>query len=672
MSYSIISILALILNLITNHSSLLYKGILGGNGDEKHQAISAYRYFLIAANCYFITDIGWGLLYDYHNVQWCFYLLYFDCLMYFFFMFLTMLFWIRCVAVFLDAKGHKSKFLIHSASLIFGLAVIYLAINYIHPFIFSFNEKHEYVMEPGRHLAFILQMLLNLMTLIYMFYIAKKSAGSEKIRCRSIAIACLVMELFLILQILNPMYPSYAMGLIIAICVIHTFVEAGERREKEIFDHIASSLAEDYDAMYYIKIETGEYREFSKSERYDALKVPVMGKDFYKETKDNVDKYVHPDDREFAKNIYKKEAMLANLEGRKSFSYKYRLMVEGKPRFFLFTLIRARDDKHFVLYEKDIDDNIVAENIRKETQKKHITFTQIAESLAVNYDVIYYVDAENLNYVSYQCKNIYGKLDMNYSGEDFFADSIQDIKHIVYKDDQELVLEFIDRDHMISSLSERKTAYIDYRIMADDILHYVRMTVHKTNDEIHYIIGIVNIDDEVQKEREHLKALSTEKEIARRDELTGVKNKTAYKELEKSVQGNIDNGLDYLPFGLVVCDANNLKMINDTEGHNAGDEYIRSSAKIMCDIFDHSPVFRVGGDEFVVFLRGDDYTNREDLMKKLRSQILENIKTGSGPILASGMAEFIPGKDSLMSDIFERADREMYENKKSLKAENRK
>jgi diguanylate cyclase (GGDEF)-like protein len=448
---------------------------------------------------------------------------------------------------------------------------------------------------------------------------------------------------------------------------VHSFVEAGEKKEKEIYDHIASGLAKDYDAVYYIRIDTGEFREFAKSQRYEAMNVPVVGKDFYSETEVNVDKFVHPDDREFAKSIHKKDAMLKSLEGRKSFSYKYRLMIDGQSRFFLFTLMRAYDNKHFVLYEKDIEDEIVAENIRKETQKSYATFTQIAESLASNYDILYYVNIENSNYISYECKNIYGRLDMKYSGEDFFGDSILDSKKIVYKADRDMVLGYIDKDYIISSLSERKMTSIDYRIVAPDSVHYVRMTTHKTNDGIHYIIGIVNIDDEVKRERELLKALTNEKELARRDELTGVKNKTAYKELEKSVQENIDKGLDYLPFGLVVCDANNLKRINDTEGHNVGDEYIKQSAKVLCDIFAHSPVFRIGGDEFTVFLRGDDYTNRAELMKKLRSKILDNVKTGSGPVLASGMSEYIPASDNLISDVFERADREMYEDKKRLK-----
>ena len=193
------------------------------------------------------------------------------------------------------------------------------------------------------------------------------------------------------------------------------------------------------------------------------------------------------------------------------------------------------------------------------------------------------------------------------------------------------------------------------------------MTIRKTSNETHYIIGIENIDDVIKKEKQQLKALNTEKELARRDELTGVKNKTAFHELEKAVQTNIDNGMDYLPFALVVCDGNNLKKINDTLGHVAGDEFIKKSAKLLCNTFLHSPVFRIGGDEFVVFLRGDDYSNRDVLLKSFRTQVLENKKSESGPVVASGIAEFIPEKDTLVSDIFDRADKAMYKNKLELK-----
>ncbi len=265
--------------------------------------------------------------------------------------------------------------------------------------------------------------------------------------------------------------------------------------------------------------------------------------------------------------------------------------------------------------------------------------------------------------------NIYGKLDVEVSGDDFFADTRKNIPDIIHKNDIDIVLEFIDRDHVISTLKDHKSCSIDYRIMTGPRTHYVRMTIRKTVDGTHFIIGIENIDDEVKKEKQHLKALNTEKELARRDDLTGVKNKTAYNEMEKSVQEGIDSGMKGLSFALVVCDSNNLKKINDTMGHVAGDEYLRQSAMLLCDIFDHSPVFRVGGDEFAVYLHGKDYSDRVELMKQLREQVGENLRAKEGPVLASGMAEYIPGTDSTVSGIFDRADHEMYKDKQRLKNE---
>ena len=78
-------------------------------------------------------------------------------------------------------------------------------------------------------------------------------------------------------------------------------------------------------------------------------------------------------------------------------------------------------------------------------------------------------------------------------------------------------------------------------------------------------------------------------------------------------------------------------------------------------------MFRVGGDEFVIFLKGNDYEARHELMEKLQSQVRENTKAENGVIVASGISEYNPEKDHLFSEIFERADKEMYKNKKNLK-----
>lgn len=345
-------------------------------------------------------------MYDHHEITALFPILYSDCVLYFLLMFMTMLTWMRSVVAYLDKKGRKSNLLLFVVWALFLLGLIYLMINRFHPFIFSFNEQHEYIPESGRHIAFILQIVLYIIVTFYMFFIAIKSNGTEKTKYRAVGLTCMVMDIFLIFQIIDYKYPSYATGLIIGICVIHSFVEAGELKEKEIYDQIATSMAEAYEAMYYINLETGEYLEYSTSPEYASMNVHMEGKDFFAETKANIDKYVHPDDREFSQSLHTKDAILKNLENRKSYSYKYRIMVNGETRHFQFTMLRAKDNKHIILYEKDIEDEFTAENMQLENQKKNVTFTQIAEILAVNYDVIYYVDAQDSSYISYECRNI--------------------------------------------------------------------------------------------------------------------------------------------------------------------------------------------------------------------------------------------------------------------------
>lgn len=54
-------------------------------------------------------------------------------------------------------------------------------------------------------------------------------------------------------------------------------------------------------------------------------------------------------------------------------------------------------------------------------------------------------------------------------------------------------------------------------------------------------------------------------------------------------------------------------------------------------------------------------------MQSLQKQVYENLKSKTGPVLASGMAIFTPEKDTLVAEIFDRADKAMYKNKRNLK-----
>ena len=108
-----------------------------------------------------------------------------------------------------------------------------------------------------------------------------------------------------------------------------------------------------------------------------------------------------------------------------------------------------------------------------------------------------------------------------------------------------------------------------------------------------------------------------------------------------------------------------MKKINDSEGHQAGDQYLRDASQIICGIFKNSSVFRVGGDEFAVISQGSEYDRVEELMEAMDRHNLEAIGSG-GIVIACGMSRF--DHDSCVATVFERADHKMYDNKNGLKS----
>ena len=154
--------------------------------------------------------------------------------------------------------------------------------------------------------------------------------------------------------------------------------------------------------------------------------------------------------------------------------------------------------------------------------------------------------------------------------------------------------------------------------------------------------------------------------VAYKDPLTSVRNVNSYTEFKESIEVNIRNG-KIREFAVVVFDLNDLKYVNDNLGHEAGDKYIKDGCTLICKTFTHSPVFRIGGDEFAAFLTNEDYNNRDELIYEFNSQVEDNLTNG-GAVVSAGISVYDAEKDSGYDEVFARADVLMYDRKKELKA----
>lgn len=168
-----------------------------------------------------------------------------------------------------------------------------------------------------------------------------------------------------------------------------------------------------------------------------------------------------------------------------------------------------------------------------------------------------------------------------------------------------------------------------------------------------------------------IEKITVEQEISNHDALTKVFSRISFdhkiEELDKKIK---DSSTD-VKFAVCECDLNNLKLINDTFGHDTGDLYIIGCCKSICDIFKHSPVYRIGGDEFVAILQSDDYINldkiKEDVKKFTEKEVKSNRILSEKKSFAAGFAVFDTSSDKSFNDVMKRADTEMYENKKMIK-----
>ncbi len=434
--------------------------------------------------------------------------------------------------------------------------------------------------------------------------------------------------------------------------------------ESRVYGEISMALASRYEVIYYIDTQTNHYTQYSSSDEYAKLGVSTQGDDFFATAKEDIRAIVDPEDCDRIIKAIDKNNLLSLLRQTGTASFTYRQMLNGRSQYVTMNVVRPKNDSHrIVIGVLNVDAQMRREQAALQESE---TYSHIINALAKRYEVIYYVDLDTGYYQEFSSSKKYSKLKVGAAGMDFFGDTQRNMKRDIYPEDYPIMARAMDREQFISDLAQTGSTSITYRLMLDGRPQYVTLfAIRPIEDNNHVIVAVSNIDAAKQREMEFRAALGNAMDMANRDALTRVKNKHAYTQAVRELEGDIENN-KVSGFAVAVLDINGLKAVNDTKGHHAGDEYIKASCHIICSVFKRSPVFRVGGDEFVVLLTGEDFKNRQRLSEEFSRIILNNKKKGLAT-LAFGIADFDSTADKNVESVFERADKAMYENKKLFK-----
>lgn len=221
-------------------------------------------------------------------------------------------------------------------------------------------------------------------------------------------------------------------------------------------------------------------------------------------------------------------------------------------------------------------------------------------------------------------------------------------KEIQY--DEQLGQEYYDQDKEIIRTGKPCHCYSEFMEDGRPVVREIAKSPVYSNGKIIGVCGIVSDVTELMNLKKKFELLSF------RDNLTGLYNRNYF--LKFDFERKMDQ-----PCAYIMCDCNDLKKVNDRQGHEAGDAYIRAAAQLLKGVLPEEGIcVRWGGDEFLLIIPRCNEEVCRKLVEKIEERQLAARKEKPYINIAVGYAirEDLRQKEE---DIIHQADQNMYQDK---------
>ena len=228
----------------------------------------------------------------------------------------------------------------------------------------------------------------------------------------------------------------------------------------------------------------------------------------------------------------------------------------------------------------------------------------------------------------------------------------------VYEEDHALFYELFQSVRNGNLYGEREIRFIDN----DKHIIWCRVRISGQKDESGHVVRAVGVIIDITLEKQKADMLM---ERAQRDDLTRLFNKGT---VQECIEGVISHAAAGMMSALLIIDLDNFKHINDSMGHLFGDALLAEVAHILQKQFSGQDIVgRVGGDEFVVFIKEIPYISMAErkaagIMEALKRMIVQEI-SNSDFACSIGIAVY-PNDGKTYHELFHNADKALYRAKK--------
>ena len=285
-----------------------------------------------------------------------------------------------------------------------------------------------------------------------------------------------------------------------AFCFLNIDDEMRKRIKIEEGNRVIQAFAAEYESLYSINLDTEVMIPYVKSNIENVFEESVRDKDSYSEALEKyVGRSVIPEDRKRVLDLASIRNIRARLSKQSSFEVDFK---NDKDRYYEMKFVRLSGDNlsSIVLGIADRDEITRSNMMNRE-------FSEIANALSVEYEIIYYVNLKDESYDVFNKEDSYIKLKLAMSGKDFFYECVRDIKKIIYPQDVEKISSVMNKEFLLSQLAGDRSYSIEYRLVVDGQPQYYRLkALWSKLAADHIIIAVANVNNEVlarqQRERD--------------------------------------------------------------------------------------------------------------------------------------------------------------------------
>ncbi len=420
-------------------------------------------------------------------------------------------------------------------------------------------------------------------------------------------------------------------------------------KEGTSFANITRALSSDYVNLYYVDTTTDAFIEYTSDPNREDLAVERRGDDFFNASAKDAQLFIDREDQDYFIKSFTKENMLKTLDEHGKFTLTYRLLMDGVPTYVNMKAVRMRTDKaHIIIGVSNVDAQMRQKEEMARIQAEQITYSRINALMRGNI-CIYTVDPVTDHYIEYSATSDYAGLGLAKEGDDFFDVSRVESARLVFDEDREKFQAMLTKERVMEAIEKNGLFAFQYKMLLEGKPTYVELkaAMVEERDGPQLIVGVNNIDVQVNRELDYERKLSAARSKANLDALTGMRNRRAFDNLARTLDKQIEEG-QKPQFAVVCCLVNGVKPDDE-----AGNRRIREACTAICRIFKHSPVFRVTEDQFAVIVRGRDYGRVDELLEALE----DRSRVSREGTLACGMAKY-DGTGST-ADVYERAVRDI-------------